>query len=113
MNAITDSSLPVQIAAAIALPEMVRYEEGKLFPLPVDEVVADSRRTVRAGMVPNIGRIMEELLKMTNQVDIDALTTATRSLVTEFSVEVIPFAVDLSKSLVRCTSFCFLSHDGG
>ena len=53
-------------------------------------------------MVPNIGRIMEELLKMTNQVDIDALTAATRSLVTEFSVEVIPFAVDLSRSLVSC-----------
>lgn len=41
MNAITDPELPVRIQAAVALPEMVRYEE------------------VRARMVPNIGRIMQ------------------------------------------------------
>lgn len=52
-------------------------------------------------MVPNIGRIMQELLKMTDEVELDALTNTTRSLVAEFAEEVVPFAVELSASLVR------------
>lgn len=41
MNCITDSDLPVRIQAAIALPELVRYER------------------VRERMLPNLGRIMQ------------------------------------------------------
>jgi hypothetical protein len=41
MELITDPDLPVRIQAAIALPELSRYED------------------VRASMVPNIGRIMQ------------------------------------------------------
>lgn len=51
-------------------------------------------------MVPNIGRIMQELLKMTNEVELDALTNTTRSLVAEFAEEVVPFAVELSEQLM-------------
>ena len=59
MDAITDPELPVRIQAAIALPEIVRYEDGesssprwRCRPLIV-------LSKVRAGMVPNIGRIMQ------------------------------------------------------
>jgi len=41
MECVTDADLPVRIQAAIALPELVRYED------------------IRAGMVPNIGRIIQ------------------------------------------------------
>ncbi|GAA5967114.1 hypothetical protein JCM11641_000445 [Rhodosporidiobolus odoratus] len=83
MNCITDTELPVRIQAAIALPELVRYE------------------SVREKMLPNLGRILQELLKLASEVDLDALTNTTRTMVTEFSEEVIPFAVELSQSLVE------------
>ncbi|BGP14532.1 hypothetical protein JCM10213_005180 [Rhodosporidiobolus nylandii] len=83
INCITDSDLPVRIQAAIALPELVRYER------------------VRERMLPNLGRILQELLKLASEVDLDALTNTTRSMVTEFSEEVVPFAVELSQSLVE------------
>lgn len=38
---------------------------------------------------------------MSNEVDLDALTNTTRSLVAEFAEEVVPFAVELSGQLVN------------
>ncbi|GAA5884573.1 hypothetical protein JCM6882_005303 [Rhodosporidiobolus microsporus] len=86
INCITDTDLPVRIQAAIALPEMVRYER------------------VRERMLPNLGRILQELLKLATEVDLDNLTNTTRSMVTEFSEEVVPFAVELTQSLVASYS---------
>ncbi|GAA5946962.1 hypothetical protein JCM3765_002093 [Sporobolomyces pararoseus] len=83
MNCITDTDLPVRIQAAIALPELVRYEK------------------VRAKMLPSLGRILQELLKLSSEVDLDALTNTTRTMVSEFSEEVVPFAVELSQSLAE------------
>ncbi|GAA5899248.1 hypothetical protein JCM8208_001596 [Rhodotorula glutinis] len=83
MSCITDSELPVRIQAAIALPELVRYEK------------------VRERMLPNLGRILQELLKLQSEVDLDALTNTTRTMVSEFAEEVVPFAVELSQSLVE------------
>ncbi|BGP23398.1 nonsense-mediated mRNA decay protein [Rhodotorula toruloides] len=83
MNCITDTDLPVRIQAAIALPELVRYER------------------IREKMLPNLGRILQELLKLSSEVDLDSLTNTTRSMVSEFSDEVVPFAVELSHSLVE------------
>ncbi|KAK4050929.1 Nonsense-mediated mRNA decay protein 5 [Microbotryomycetes sp. JL221] len=83
MECVTDPELPVRIQAAIALPELVRYED------------------IRNSMVPNIGRVIQELLKMSNEVDLDALTNTTRSLVGEFQQEVTPFAVELTQSLTE------------
>lgn len=42
---------------------------------------------------------------MTNEVELDALTNTTRSLVAEFAEEVVPFAVELSEQLVSSRSF--------
>ncbi|SCV67913.1 BQ2448_5524 [Microbotryum intermedium] len=91
MNCITDPELPVRIQAAIALPELIRYED------------------VRAEMIPNVGRIIQELLKLSNEVDLDALTNTTRSIVGEFQVEVMPFAVELTQSLTG--SYTRLIHE--
>lgn len=44
MACVTDTELPVRIQAAIALPELVRYDD------------------IRASMVPNIGRIIQGTL---------------------------------------------------
>ncbi|KAM0788606.1 hypothetical protein ACM66B_001727 [Microbotryomycetes sp. NB124-2] len=86
MECVTDPELPVRIQAAIALPELVRYED------------------IRASMVPNIGRVIQELLKLSNEVDLDALTNTTRSLVSEFQDEVTPFAAELTQSLTESFS---------
>jgi len=56
MNCITDSELPVRIQAAIALPELVRYEK------------------VRAKMLPSLGRILQgkhrfAIIEQTHVVD--------------------------------------------
>ncbi|GAA5866795.1 hypothetical protein JCM3774_001803 [Rhodotorula dairenensis] len=83
MNCITDTDLPVRIQAACALPELVRYER------------------IRERMLPNLGRILQELLKLSSEVDLDALTNTTRSMVAEFSEEVVPFALELSQSLAE------------
>lgn len=77
-------------------------------------------------MLPNLGRILQgafpsllssptesdlfsfsiaELLKLSTEVDLDTLTNTTRSMVTEFSEEVVPFAVELAQSLVRHCPF--------
>ncbi|KAM0754334.1 ARM repeat-containing protein [Meredithblackwellia eburnea MCA 4105] len=86
MASIQDPELPVRIQAAITLPELVRYED------------------IRARMVPNVGPIMQELLKLSNEVDLDALTNTTRTLCSEFAEEVTPFAVELSQSLLASYS---------
>jgi hypothetical protein len=44
--------------------------------------------------------LLAELLKLSSEVDLDALTNTTRTMVSEFSEEVVPFAVELSQSLV-------------
>ena len=44
------------------------------------------------------------MLKLSSEVDLDALTNTTRSMVAEFSEEVVPFALELSQSLVRLSS---------
>ena len=46
-------------------------------------------------------RLHAELLKLQSEVDLDALTNTTRTMVSEFAEEVVPFAVELSQSLVR------------
>jgi hypothetical protein len=50
MECVTDAELPVRIQAAIALPELVRYED------------------IRASMVPNIGRIIQGKLRGTTYI---------------------------------------------
>lgn len=49
-----------------------------------------------------------ELLKLSNEVDLDALTNTTRALVSEFQDDVAPFAVELTQSLVRFFDLFFL-----
>lgn len=60
MEAITDVDLPVRIQAAITLPELARYEDSAAdFVFAPDGSLIDFTSTVRAKMVPNIGRIMQ------------------------------------------------------
>lgn len=83
MVCVTDEALPVRVQAALALPELVRYDE------------------VREGLAANVGRLMQELLKLSEETDIDPLSKPTRALVTNFPDELLPFATDISTQMVR------------
>jgi hypothetical protein len=68
---------------------------------------------VRTGLGPNAGRLMQELLKMSEETDIDALSKPTRALVTNFPDELLPFATDISTTMVsvcRSNPYCPLAH---
>lgn len=100
MVCMTDPALPVRVQAALALPELVRYEEGKcMTPRPGE--LADVPAPVREGLAPNVGRLMQELLKLSEDTDIDALSKPTRALVTTFPDELLPFATGISTQMVR------------
>lgn len=55
---------------------------------------------MREGLGPNVGRLMQELLKMSEETDIDALSKPTRALVTNFPDELLPFATEISTTMV-------------
>jgi hypothetical protein len=44
---------------------------------------------------------MQELLKMSEETDIDALSKPTKALVTNFPDELLPFATEISTTMVR------------
>ncbi|OAV95089.1 hypothetical protein PTTG_03903 [Puccinia triticina 1-1 BBBD Race 1] len=78
---LSDPSLPVRVQAALTLPELCEHPQ------------------VHEGVAPHIGQIMKGLLALSNEVDLDSLTQATRSLVSKFSDELLPFAADMAQAL--------------
>lgn len=51
-------------------------------------------------MQENIPQIMQQLLKLTNEVDVDALANVMEEFVEVFASELTPFAVELTEQLV-------------
>ena len=81
LESLTDNELPVRIEAALALQVLVRHD------------------IIRAEMQMNIPQIMQQLLKLANEVDVDSLTNVMEDFVEAFSAELTPFAVALSEQL--------------
>lgn len=54
---------------------------------------------IRTSMQQNIPQIMQQLLKLANEVDVDALANVMEDFVEVFSAELTPFAVALSEQL--------------
>lgn len=81
LNALRDSELPVKVQAALALQPMIRHE------------------SVRNAMAPNLPFIMEELLRLTNEIDIDTLASVMEEFVEVFAEQLTPFAVQLCTQL--------------
>lgn len=81
IECLSDASLPVRVQAALTLPELCEHPH------------------VHDGVAPNIGEIMKGLLALSNEVDLDSLTQATRNLVSKFSDELLPFAADMAQAL--------------
>ncbi|KAK3816011.1 MAG: armadillo-type protein [Benniella sp.] len=81
MESLRDSQLPVKVTAALALRPMIRHDD------------------VREAMKPHLQFIMQELLTVTNQIDLDTLTEVMDDLVEVFAQDLAPFAVQLCEQL--------------
>ena len=81
LESMADPELPVRVEAALALQPLIRHE------------------IIRTSMQQNIPQIMQQLLKLANEVDVDALANVMEDFVEEFAAELTPFAVALSEQL--------------
>jgi hypothetical protein len=82
LQCLDDSQLPVRVGAALALQPLIRHD------------------FIRKSMQSNIAVIMQQLLKLANEVDVDALSNVMEEFVEVFASELTPFAVELTKQLV-------------
>ncbi|KAK2759341.1 hypothetical protein FQN54_002819 [Arachnomyces sp. PD_36] len=81
LDSMADPELPVRVEASLALQPLIRHD------------------VIRASMQQNIPQIMQQLLKLANEVDVDALANVMEDFVEVFSTELTPFAVALSEQL--------------
>jgi len=81
LQCLNDPELPVRVEAALALQPLIRHEY------------------IRTSMQQNIADIMQQLLKLANEVDVDALATVMEEFVEVFAAELTPFAVQLTEQL--------------
>lgn len=81
LESMADPTLPVRVAAALALQPLIRHE------------------IIRTNMKQNIPQVMQQLLKLANEVDVDALANVMEDFVEVFAPELTPFAVALSEQL--------------
>ena len=81
LESMADPELPVRVEAALALQPLIRHD------------------IIRAQMQQSIPQIMQQLLKLANEVDVDALANVMEDFVEVFSSELTPFAVALTEQL--------------
>ncbi|KAI0476420.1 importin-beta domain-containing protein [Xylariaceae sp. FL0804] len=81
LDCMADEALPVRVTAALALQPLIRHD------------------TIRISMQQSIPTIMQQLLKLANECDIDALANVMEDFVEVFATELTPFAVALSEQL--------------
>lgn len=83
MTILGDTELPVRVQAAEAISSLVDHSE------------------VQQAMAPNAARLMQELLKLSDEVEIDVLTQAKSRVVEAFSEELLPFSTKLCEQLAQ------------
>ncbi|THH18363.1 hypothetical protein EW146_g2600 [Bondarzewia mesenterica] len=92
--ALDDPQLPVRVQAALALTEMVSAHEP-----------------VRAVVAPQVGKltIALDLLKLSDETDLDILNNSMESMVEQFQDELLPVAAQLTARL--CDSYLRLARE--
>ncbi|EXJ77268.1 hypothetical protein A1O3_10426 [Capronia epimyces CBS 606.96] len=81
LESMADPELPVRVMASLALQPLIRHD------------------AVRLAMQSNIPQIMHQLLKLMNEVDVDALSNVMEDFVEVFAEQLTPFAIALSENL--------------
>ena len=81
LESMADPDLPVRVEAALALQPLIRHQR------------------ICTLMRANIPQIMQQLLRLANEVDVDALANVMEDFVEVFATELTPFAVALTEQL--------------
>ncbi|KAH7885476.1 armadillo-type protein [Phlebopus sp. FC_14] len=90
--ALDDPELPVRVQAALALTKLA--------------VVYDS---VRDAVAPQVGKVIQDLLKLSDETDLDILNNSMESMVERFQDELLPVATQLTARL--CESYMRLARE--
>ncbi|EIN12803.1 ARM repeat-containing protein [Punctularia strigosozonata HHB-11173 SS5] len=91
-TALDDPELPVKVQAALALTEMVKRHEK-----------------VREAVSPQVGKVIQDLLKMADETDLDILNSCMETMVDYFQDELVPVAAQLAARL--CDSYLRLVRE--
>lgn len=101
LDCLRDPELPVRVQAALALQLMVRHDSGMCRRLvKMNKFISiDTISVVYEAIKPNLPFIMQELLNLTNEIDLDILVTVMENFVKVFAEQLTPFAVELCTQL--------------
>ncbi|KDR83035.1 hypothetical protein GALMADRAFT_238799 [Galerina marginata CBS 339.88] len=91
-RALDDEAFPVKVQAALALTEMITAHE-----------------TVRVAVAPQVGKVIQDLLKMSDETDLDILNSSMEVMVEQFQTELLPVAAVLTARL--CESYMRLARE--
>ncbi|EIM81399.1 ARM repeat-containing protein [Stereum hirsutum FP-91666 SS1] len=87
-----DPELPVRIQAALALTELIT-----------------SHDSVKEAVAPQVGKVIQDLLKMCDDTDLDILNSSMETMVEQFQEELLPVAAQLAARL--CDSYMRLAKE--
>ncbi|KAH9851744.1 ARM repeat-containing protein [Lenzites betulinus] len=90
--AIDDPELPVRVHACLALTEMVTDSE-----------------TVKTAVAPQVGKVIQTLLKLSEETDLDILNHCMESMVETYQIELLPVAAELTARL--CETYARLAKE--
>ncbi|KAJ7250056.1 armadillo-type protein [Mycena haematopus] len=90
--ALDDPEFPVRVQAALALTEMI--------------LLYDS---VKKAVSPQVGKVIQDLLKMSDETDLDILNRSMEVMVEAFQIELLPVAAQLTARL--CDSYLRLAKE--
>ncbi|KAF9257153.1 ARM repeat-containing protein [Marasmius fiardii PR-910] len=90
--ALDDPELPVRVQAVLALTEMIVAYEN-----------------VRNQVSPRVGKVVQDLLKLSDETDLDILNHSMEVMVDQFTAELLPVAAELTRSL--CDSYMRLAKE--
>ena len=103
----------MKVQAALALTEMViAYESGKFGPFlfqASDHPNTDDVITVRTAVAPQVGKVVQDLLTLSDETDLDILNHSMEVMAEQFPTELLPVAAVLTVRLVRYDSYSFLT----
>ncbi|KAG5220656.1 nonsense-mediated mrna decay protein [Salix suchowensis] len=81
-NALDDAEFPVRVQAALALTQLVVAHES-----------------VRTAVAPQVGKVIQDLLKLSDDTDLDILNRSMEVMVEQFQTELLPVAAQLTARL--------------
>ncbi|KAH9949788.1 armadillo-type protein [Amylocystis lapponica] len=87
-----DPELPVRVQAALALTEMVTVHES-----------------VKVAVAPQVGKVIQTLLKLSDETDLDILNNCMETMVEHYHNELLPVAVELTSRL--CETYLRLARE--